>query len=276
MTTEADRERALAAAHALLQPGGRLVFDVFAPGKADIEATNGRWLEREPGIFERADWDEGGRTLTLSVRRGDEASTMHLAWLSPIEWRRLLERAGFEIEAHYAWFDRQPSPAKGFVFVARRPGCRGALEQDDLVADGDLAAFDHAREHPAPPLQLLAQALAELIHLVTGVADHRDLEHSLADADSLADRPLLDVVPVDGDVLAGHARLEPELVEMLLGGEQHLALRRVRVRAARETVVGTACTRSWAADRPLLRAGEVKSAATVAMARGYQPARLSP
>jgi SAM-dependent methyltransferase len=123
MTTEADRERALAAARELLLPNGRLVFDVFAPAKEDIDATNGRWLEREPGIFERADWDEGARTLTLSVRREDEASTMHLAWLSPLEWRRLLERAGFELEAHYGWFDRRPYRGEeDFVFVARRPG----------------------------------------------------------------------------------------------------------------------------------------------------------
>jgi SAM-dependent methyltransferase len=121
MTTEHDRERALAAAGSLLLPGGRLVFDVFAPSSEDIEATHGRWLEREPGIFERADWDEGERTLTLSVRRGDEASTMVLAWLSPIEWRRLLDRAGFEVEAHYGWFDRRPyAGEEDFVFVARR------------------------------------------------------------------------------------------------------------------------------------------------------------
>jgi SAM-dependent methyltransferase len=122
MTTEADRARALEAAHELLRPGGRLVFDVFAPSADDVEATHGRWLEREPGIFERADWDQGARTLTLSVRRGEEASTMVLAWLSPPEWRQLLERAGFEIDDLYGWFDRRPyTDEEDFVFVARRP-----------------------------------------------------------------------------------------------------------------------------------------------------------
>ncbi len=121
MTTEPDREAALAAARELLVPGGRLVFDVFAPSSEDIESTHGRWLEREPGIFERADWDEGERTLTLSVRRGEEASTMVLAWLSPIEWRRLLERAGFDVEGQYGWFDRRPyGGEEDVVFVARR------------------------------------------------------------------------------------------------------------------------------------------------------------
>jgi SAM-dependent methyltransferase len=121
MTTEDDRLRALTAARELLLPDGRLVFDVFAPGREDIEETHGRWLEREPGIFERADWDESERTLTLSVRRGDEASTMLLAWLSPPEWRRLLDRAGFDVEAQYGWFDRRPfAGGEDVVFAARR------------------------------------------------------------------------------------------------------------------------------------------------------------
>jgi SAM-dependent methyltransferase len=121
MTTEEDRLRALTAARELLLPSGRLVFDVFAPGRKDIEETQGRWLEREPGIFERADWDESERTLTLSVRRGEEASTMLLAWLSPPEWRRLLDRAGFEVEAQYGWFDRRPFVGgEDVVFAATR------------------------------------------------------------------------------------------------------------------------------------------------------------
>jgi len=121
MTTEDDRLRALTAARELLAPGGRLVFDVFAPGRDDIEETHGRWLEREPGIFERADWDEGERTLTLSVRRGEEASTMLLAWLSPAEWRQLLDRAGFDVEEQWGWFDRRRyAGGEDVVFSARR------------------------------------------------------------------------------------------------------------------------------------------------------------
>jgi SAM-dependent methyltransferase len=121
MTTEPERLRALRAARELLVPGGRLVFDVFAPSRQDVEDTHGRWLEREAGIFERADWDEGARTLTLSVRRGDEASTMHLAWLSPAEWRLLLDRAGFDVEAQWGWFDRRPYlGGEDVVFAATR------------------------------------------------------------------------------------------------------------------------------------------------------------
>jgi SAM-dependent methyltransferase len=128
MENEAEKLRALRAAHELLVPGGRLVFDVFSPSPEDIEATNGLWLEREPEIFERADWDEDSRTLTLSVRSGDAAASMDLHWLSPLEWRRLIDEAGFEVDALYGWFDRRPFMGdEDTVWICRRrpsPGAR--------------------------------------------------------------------------------------------------------------------------------------------------------
>ena len=73
---DGERLEALRAAHDLLRPGGRLVFDVFTPSREDIEETHGRWLEREPGIDERADWDLEAQTLTLSVR-GSQGESCH-------------------------------------------------------------------------------------------------------------------------------------------------------------------------------------------------------
>ena len=117
---DAERLSALRSVGELLRPGGKLVFDVFAPGPDDIAETNGLWLERERGIFERADWDTTARTLTLSVRDENAESTMVLSWLSPDEWRRLIERAGFEIEALYGSFDRRPFDAKREMIVVAR------------------------------------------------------------------------------------------------------------------------------------------------------------
>lgn len=120
--TDAERLEGLAAASGLLEPGGRLVFDVFAPSREDVEETHGRWLEREPGIWERADWDLEHRVLTLSVRGDEGETTMALAWISPDEWRRLLERAGFEVVACYGWFDMRPyAGGEDTVWIARRP-----------------------------------------------------------------------------------------------------------------------------------------------------------
>ena len=116
------RLRSLRAVYGLLVPGGRFVFDVFAPGADDIAETHGRWLEREPGIFERADWDSRARTLTLSVRGENGETSLVLAWLSNDEWRSLLERAGFQVIGCYGWFDRRPySGGEDTVWVARRP-----------------------------------------------------------------------------------------------------------------------------------------------------------
>ena len=99
------------------------MFDVFAPGPDDIAETNGRWIEREPGIFERADWDVERRRLTLSVRGESSGTTMELAWLSPGEWQSVIERAGFEVVDHFGWFDRRPyAGGEDSVWIARPTG----------------------------------------------------------------------------------------------------------------------------------------------------------
>lgn len=120
MHTDDDRRGVLGAVRKLLQPGGRFVFDVFAPGADDIAQTHERWLEREPGIYELARWDERQRTLTLTVRGPAGETTMALAWLAPEEWRELLEDSGFEVEACYGWFDRKPyDGGDDTVWIAR-------------------------------------------------------------------------------------------------------------------------------------------------------------
>ncbi len=125
--TDAERLTALRAARDLLLPGGRLVFDVFAPSSEDIRETNGRWIEREVGIWERADWYPERRRLDLSVRGEDGETTMHIAWLPHERWQELLAEAGFDVVATYGWFDRRPyRGGEDTVFVAVRPLRPGA------------------------------------------------------------------------------------------------------------------------------------------------------
>ena len=121
METEDEKLRALSAARALLAPDGRFAFDVFAPSREDIEETDGRWIEREPGIFERADWDEASRTLRLSVRSDGALTSFGLHWLSPTEWLRLLDEAGLDVVSLHGWFDGRPHvDEEDMVFVTRR------------------------------------------------------------------------------------------------------------------------------------------------------------
>ena len=123
MADEQEKLRALGAAAALLEPGGRLIFDVFAPSVEDIEETDGIWLEREPGIFERADWDPRARTLVLSVRGGEHSATLKLHWLSAPEWLALVERAGLEADALFGWFDRRSfEGGEDQIWVCRQAG----------------------------------------------------------------------------------------------------------------------------------------------------------
>jgi SAM-dependent methyltransferase len=122
MESDADRRSVLRAIKRHLDPAGRLIFDVFAPAADDIADTHGRWVERERGIWERADWNEETRTLVLRVRDATAESEMSLAWLSMPEWRRLLAEEGYEVDSLYGWFDRSPwTGGEDSIWICRLP-----------------------------------------------------------------------------------------------------------------------------------------------------------
>jgi SAM-dependent methyltransferase len=122
LASDEERVQTFRAVRGLLMPGGRFVFDVFAPSKEDVKDTHGRWLEREPGIWEHADWDLDRRILVLSVRGESGETSMRLSWRAPDEWRQLLENAGFEEIRCYGWFDMRPyAGGEDTVWIARRP-----------------------------------------------------------------------------------------------------------------------------------------------------------
>jgi SAM-dependent methyltransferase len=123
LRSDGERLAVLRALRDRLRPGGTLAFDVFHPDRIDIDETQDRWMEREPGIDERAHWDEAERRLVLSVRADGVLAEMELWWADPGDWRTLLERAGFERIAAYGWFDRRPLEpgSTDSVWVARRP-----------------------------------------------------------------------------------------------------------------------------------------------------------
>ncbi len=123
MQTDEDRRSVLRSVLRMLEPDGTFIFDVFCPGPEDVSQTHGRWLEREPGIFERADWDERRRTLILRVRGRGAESELSLAWLPIPEWRELLGAEGFVVDGLYGWFDGTAwNDHEDAVWVCRRRG----------------------------------------------------------------------------------------------------------------------------------------------------------
>ena len=80
------------------RPAGASSSTSSRPSKEDIDETHGRWLEREPGIWERADWNEETRTLILHVRGEAGEAEMSLAWLSCPSGRRSSREEGFVVE----------------------------------------------------------------------------------------------------------------------------------------------------------------------------------
>jgi SAM-dependent methyltransferase len=124
---DAERLGVLRSLRARLEPGGLLAFDVFHPDRRDIEDTDGRWLEREPGIMERADWHPADHSLTLRVRAGGREAGMRLWWLEPDGWGRLLAEAGFDRVTRYGGFKGEPlvADAADSVWLARTSGSAG-------------------------------------------------------------------------------------------------------------------------------------------------------
>jgi SAM-dependent methyltransferase len=122
LSSDEERRGLLTAVRDRLEPGGMLAFDVFHPDAEDIAETHDRWLEREPGIWERATWDAAARELELSVRTEESEASMRLWWLEPDDWRRLLGEVGFTDVEAYGWFDRSPlfPGAVDSVWIARR------------------------------------------------------------------------------------------------------------------------------------------------------------
>jgi ubiquinone/menaquinone biosynthesis C-methylase UbiE len=122
LESDQARREALAAARAMLEPGGRFIFDVFAMSSHTVGETLNDWTERAPGIWEHARWDWERRILNLSIRGPSGETELRFAWLGREEWRTLLESSGFEIFACYGWFDMSPCARSPFtVWVACRP-----------------------------------------------------------------------------------------------------------------------------------------------------------
>jgi ubiquinone/menaquinone biosynthesis C-methylase UbiE len=119
LPTWGDRRRVFERASASLRPGGRFAWNFFVFDPKIAVANDGEWLEQN-GVRHRIDQFKHDNRLDITLESGDAIS---LWWLSRSEWEGLIETAGFEVEALYGGFRRQPfdETANEFVWVVRKP-----------------------------------------------------------------------------------------------------------------------------------------------------------
>jgi SAM-dependent methyltransferase len=119
LPTWRDKRRAFEAAFAALRPGGRFAWNAFVFSPFVAARNDGQWAEQN-GIRHRVDHDPADNRVDVTLADGASVS---LWWATKSEWEGLIEAAGFEVEALYGGFDREPfgPAASEFVWVVRRP-----------------------------------------------------------------------------------------------------------------------------------------------------------
>lgn len=119
LPTWADRRRVFERAFASLRPGGRFAWNSFVFDPSVAAANDGEWAVQN-GIRHRIDHVKADNRIDITLASGDAIS---LWWLTRSEWEGLIDVAGFEVEALYGGFAREPfdESAREFVWVARRP-----------------------------------------------------------------------------------------------------------------------------------------------------------
>jgi SAM-dependent methyltransferase len=119
LPTWADRRRVFERVHTSLRPGGHFAWNAFVFDPRLATRLDGEWQEHN-GIRHRIDQDRQDNRIDITLESGD---AMSLWWLNRSEWEGLIEVAGFEVEALYGGFERQPfdENATEFVWVVRKP-----------------------------------------------------------------------------------------------------------------------------------------------------------
>jgi SAM-dependent methyltransferase len=115
----ADRRCVFERVHASLRAGGRFAWNFFVFDPSIAARIDGEWQEQN-GIRHRVDHFKHDNRIDVTLESGEAIS---LWWLNRSEWEGLIEVAGFEVEALYGGFERQPfdESANEFVWVVRKP-----------------------------------------------------------------------------------------------------------------------------------------------------------
>jgi ubiquinone/menaquinone biosynthesis C-methylase UbiE len=119
LPTWADRRRVFERVRESLRSGGRFAWNAFVFDPRIAVDVDGEWQEQN-GIRHRIDQFKHDNRLDITLESG---STISLWWLNRSEWEALIDVAGFEVEALYGGFEKQPfdETATEFVWVVRKP-----------------------------------------------------------------------------------------------------------------------------------------------------------
>ncbi len=120
LPTWSDRRRVFDRVRASLRPGGRFAWNAFVFDPRIAVRLDGEWQEQN-GVRHRIDHFKHDNRLDITLESGDAIS---LWWLNRSEWEGLIDVAGFEVDALYGGFAREPfeEGSPEFVWVARTPG----------------------------------------------------------------------------------------------------------------------------------------------------------
>jgi len=116
LPTWSDRRRTFERVARSLRPSGRFAWNAFAFDHAIAARLDG--LHDDEPVPHTLRYAVGDNRVDITL---DSGGTSSLWWATKNEWLGLLDVAGFELEALYGGFDREPftEDSREYVFVAR-------------------------------------------------------------------------------------------------------------------------------------------------------------
>jgi SAM-dependent methyltransferase len=113
-----EKRRVFERVAASLRPGGRFAFNAFAFSHSVAAALDGTTQEQN-GVVQTLRYSPADNRTEI-IR--DDGATLRLWWATKAEWDGLLDVAGFEVEALYGGFAREPfnDESPEYVYVARK------------------------------------------------------------------------------------------------------------------------------------------------------------
>ncbi len=114
-----EKRRVFERVAASLRPGARFAFNAFVFSHTIAARLDGTTQDQN-GVVHTLRYAPSDNRIDI-VR--DDDATIHLWWATKSEWEGLLEIAGFEVEALYGGFGREPYTDESLemVWIARRP-----------------------------------------------------------------------------------------------------------------------------------------------------------